>query len=182
MTAAAVSYVAAQLSLLAAATRAAGSGAPVDRLKMGLRRTIETDRFGIAAYVLAVREGCTPARCGAFALLGDPKQLRTNLAERRYETLVRNYMAAWPATAGTPVASGAQTTGAGAATAAAIPPRQPQKNLYFPSSSSIPSVTIMTAEPGAQDGVDGAQRQSTANPKGARPAPNAPLPLAPISQ
>src|SRR5215468_5109614 len=109
-TAAAVSYVAAQLSLLAAATNAAGSGANVGRLQAGLRRTIETDRFGIVAYVLEAREGCTPARCSMFALVGDPKHLRTNLAERRYESLVRSHMAAWSTTAGAGMAGGAPAT------------------------------------------------------------------------
>src|SRR5262249_7831719 len=58
-TASAVSYVAAQLSLLAAAdhhVRRGGASAAI----IGLRRALETDRFGIVAHVLATRDGCTP--------------------------------------------------------------------------------------------------------------------------
>ena len=69
-TAAAVSYVAAQLSLLASAGDHAPRTAP--RLWAAqLRHAIEADRFGIAAHVLSVSGGCTSDQCGALALLHD---------------------------------------------------------------------------------------------------------------
>jgi hypothetical protein len=191
-TAAAVSYVAAQLSLLAAVTDAASSGANVGRLQAGLRKAIETDRFGIAAHVLAEREGCTPSRCGVFTMLRDARRLRVNLAERRFETLLRGHMASWPSgTTGTAVVGSVPATGASSTASAAIPTKSPN-NLYFPSASSIPPVNIMTAEPSsvAQDrpgdqsrgqGMTQPARESP-QPKGARSAPNGPLPLAPASQ
>src|SRR5262245_5508343 len=81
-TAAAVSYVAAQLSLLSWAgerARRAGPSSPrsstLSARTAQLRRAIEADRFGIAAHVLAVREGCTADRCGAFALLQDTQRI-----------------------------------------------------------------------------------------------------------
>ena len=144
--AAAVSYVAAQLSLLASAGdhgRRAGPGSAVTHL----RRAIEADPFGIVAHILSVRDGCTPAQCGMFALLQDPSRVSANLAERVFEARLKNYAAAWPASSGRPVASNAPPAAAPQATAA-TGPRVPN-NLYFPSSSSIPPVNIMTAEPAA---------------------------------
>jgi hypothetical protein len=145
-TAAAVSYVAAQLSLLASAGdhgRRAGPGSAVTHL----RRAIEADPFGIVAHILSFRDGCTPAQCGMFALLQDPSRVSANLAERVFEARLKNYAAAWPASGGRPVASNAPPAAAPQATAA-TGPRVPN-NLYFPSSSSIPPVNIMTAEPAA---------------------------------
>ena len=145
-TAAAVSYVAAQLSLLASAGdhgRRAGPGSAVTHL----RRAIEADPFGIVAHILSFRDGCTPAQCGMFALLQDPSRVSANLAERVFEARLKNYAAAWPASGSRPVASNAPPAAAPQATAA-TGPRVPN-NLYFPSSSSIPPVNIMTAEPAA---------------------------------
>jgi len=144
--AAAVSYVAAQLSLLASAGdhgRRAGPGSAVTHL----RHAIEADPFGIVAHILSFRDGCTPAQCGMFALLQDPSRVSANLAERVFEARLKNYAAAWPASGGRPVASNAPPAAAPQPTAATSP-RVPN-NLYFPSSSSIPPVNIMTAEPAA---------------------------------
>jgi len=142
-TAAALSYVSAQLSLLADVTvhaRQAGSGVPV---ALGnLRRSIESDRFGLVARVLAVRDGCTPDACPAFALLADSGRIAINLAERSYDLHVARHATAWPASARSPVAV---VTGAGegeAPTASAG-----RAGLFFPSAASIPPVTIMNAEP-----------------------------------
>ena len=43
------------------------------------RRAIELDRYGIAAHVLAVRDGCTTERCAAFAMFQDTGALKANL-------------------------------------------------------------------------------------------------------
>jgi hypothetical protein len=145
-TAAAVSYVAAQLSLLASAgdhARRAGVGSSVTQL----RHAIEADPFGIVAHILSFRDGCTPAQCGMFALLQDPSRVRANLAERVFEARLKTYAAAWPASGGRPVASNAPPAAAPQPTAA-TGPRVPTP-LYCPSSSSIPPVNIMTAEPAA---------------------------------
>jgi len=99
-TAAALSYVAAELTLLADFTvyaRKAGSDPP---LALGnLRRSIEGDRFGLVARVLAVRDGCTPGNCPAFAMLTDPGRIAVNLAGRSYDLYVERHAAAWPAVA-----------------------------------------------------------------------------------
>jgi len=190
--AAAVSYVAAQLSLLASAgdhARRAGPGSAL----MQLRHALEADPFGVVAQVLAVRDGCTPAQCGAFALLQDTRRISTNLAERPFEARLKQYAAAWPASGGRPVASTPPPAAAPQPTAAAGP-RVPN-NLYFPSASSIPPVNIMTAEPAAPQpphdttgaAADTSARKPAAGAAPARqppssaaaPARSPPMPLAP---
>jgi hypothetical protein len=190
--AAAVSYVAAQLSLLASAgdhARRAGPGSAM----MQLRHALEADPFGVVAQVLAVRDGCTPAQCGAFALLQDSRRVSANLAERPFEARLKQYAAAWPASGGRPVAS-TQPPAAAPQPTAAAGPRVPN-NLYFPSASSIPPVNIMTAEPAAprppHDTTGAAADTSARKPaagaapvrappgSAAVPARSPPMPLAP---
>jgi hypothetical protein len=190
-TAAAVSYVAAQLSLLAASNdyaRRVGRGpAPAT-----LRRAVEADRFGIVAHVLATRDGCTPTRCAAFLLLQDGRRIRANLVGRPFESLVEAHAAGWPAGSdGRPVASIPPAPATPAPpTAAAKPPN----NLYFPSAASIPPVSIMTPEPAASaaDKIqDKSQDKAQDKPRGAtdeasaaparKPPPGAPQARPPAS-
>jgi hypothetical protein len=202
-TAAAVSYVAAQLSLLAASNdyaRRVGQG----RAPATLRRAVEADRFGIVAHVLATRDGCTPTRCAAFFLLQDASRIRANLVERPFESLVEAHAAGWPAGSdGRPVAS---IPPAPAAPTAPTAGAKPPNNLYFPSAASIPPVSIMTPEPAApaadkthdkaQDKPRGATDEASAAPArkpppgmpqvrppaSAAPARAAPLSLGPAGQ
>jgi hypothetical protein len=90
-TAAAVSYVAAQLSLLAVSREhgRGGEGAGI----VNLRRSLEADRFGLVAHVLATRDGCTPNQCGTLSVFQDAGRIRTNLAERPFEVRVQTHMA-----------------------------------------------------------------------------------------
>lgn len=145
-TAAALSYVTAQLALLAdvaAHARRPGIRAPV--ALDNLRRAIETDRFGLVARVLAVRDGCTPTACAAFGLVGDSSRIAVNLAERTYDLYVARHAATWPASMKGPVAGATAAPEEGAAPAAAAG----RGDLFFPSAASIPPVTIMNAEPPA---------------------------------
>jgi hypothetical protein len=160
---------------------------------MQLRHALEADAFGVVAQVLAARDGCTPAQCGAFALLQDTRRISTNLAERPFEARLKQYAAAWPASGGRPVASTPPPAAAPQPTAAAGP-RVPN-NLYFPSASSIPPVNIMTAEPAAPQpphdttgaAADTSARKPAAGAAPARqppssaaaPARSPPMPLAP---
>src|SRR6516162_9285014 len=137
--AAAVSYVAAQLSLLASARELGRHGETAPGM-LALRRALEADRFGVVAHVLAVRDGCTPDQCSAFAWLADTSRLKVNLAERPFDARINTYAASWPAAGGRALAS---TPPSPAPSAAAKVPN----NLYFPSATSIPPVNIMTAEP-----------------------------------
>jgi hypothetical protein len=166
-TAAAVSYVATQLSFLNSAgeraRRAVGGSATAQ-----LRRVIEADRFGIAAHVLAIRDGCTPGRCGAFALLQDSSRVSANLAERPFDAQIKRYAAGWQAAGNRPVASNLPPAAPGTL------PRSPS-SLYFPSASSIPPVSIMSAEPKSTPPHD-----TTGEAAARKPAPGA-APAAPPS-
>jgi len=142
-TAAALSYVAAQLTLLADFTaHARRSGADFPLALAELRRSIESDRFGLVARVLAVRHGCTPTACAAFALLADPSRITINLSDHSYDLYIARHATVWPAGAKPPVAVATGDGEAQPPTAAAGRDR-----LFFPSAASIPPVTIMNAEP-----------------------------------
>ena len=95
-TARAVAYVTARLALLADVSAVAQRG---DRDLLAAfanaRRAIELDRYGIAAHVLAVRDGCTTERCAAFAMFQDTGALKANLKVRAFETYVARYASAW---------------------------------------------------------------------------------------
>ena len=167
-TAAALSYVAAELTLLADFTihvRKTGSEIP---LALGnLRRSIEGDRFGLVARVLAVRDGCTPGSCPAFALLTDPGRVAVNLAGRSYELYVERHAAAWPAGNKSPaVAATAAGAGANVAEGDVQPPAAPppRSGLFFPSAASIPPVTIMNAEPQLPPETTGSTPSSAPSP------------------
>jgi hypothetical protein len=143
-TAAAVSYVSAQLALLAdVAQHALRPGARVPATLGNLRRALEADRFGLVARVLAVRDGCTAEACGAFALLNDTTRIAANLTEHAYEAHVARHSAGWPGGAKAPVA-----TAEGGATPGAAAPNK-GAGLFFPSAASIPPVNIRDAEPAA---------------------------------
>ena len=166
-TAVAVSYVSAQLSLLATATEHARRGGASSGIT-SLRRALEADRFGIVAHVLSVRDGCTPDQCGAFFLLRDASRISANIAERTFQSFIKTNMAGWPAAGARPVASIAPASTPAASAAPAAAAKVPN-NLYFPSSSSIPPVNIMTAEPAAQAAQPPAQHDTTG--EGATPTP-----------
>ncbi|HYZ45693.1 MAG TPA: hypothetical protein VE667_12620 [Xanthobacteraceae bacterium] len=158
--AAAMSYVAAQLAVLASA-REVGNHAAEPGI-LALRRALEADRFGLVAHVLAARDGCTADECSAFAWLGDTSRIKVHLAERPFESRLKTYSGSWPSAGSRAVATSApppSTPGP----AARVP-----NNLYFPSASSIPPVNIMTAEP------PGAQRQPQDTTGAAATAPPTP--------
>jgi hypothetical protein len=173
-TAAAVSYVASQitrLTLLGDVTTASKSMSPD---LQALRRSIERDRYGLAAQVLQVRDRCTPTECAAFGSLTDKHQIITNMDEHRYDGLVSRYSAVWntPAVPGT--ASASYAMGALAAFPPSVPTGRPT-NAEFPSAASTPPVSIMMPEPGT--GTPAAGRPtpppaSSASPPASRPSPN----------
>jgi hypothetical protein len=169
-TAAAVSYVSAQLALLSDASSFIRRGnAGYERSVATLRRAVENDRYGIVAHVLATRDGCTGKHCDAFAMMKDRSQVSANIDERRFESHVQRHAAMWPAAVAAPLAhqgaSGASPAGSplpGAVSSFA--PRPVGPDVFFPSSDSIPPVSIMTAEPPA------AEPQTTGSAVGS-PAP-----------
>jgi hypothetical protein len=180
--AASVAYVIAQLSLLADGSEyQRRSGANYESALGSLRHAVETDRFGIVAHVLADRDGCTADRCYAFGLLRDPSQVSENLRAHKYESYVMHHVAEWPQSVLSPVAVNSPPPTRpppplpapvqSAASAAAGKPN----GLFFPSSASIPAVSIMSAEPG---GPAAASADGTSKP----PAPAARRPAPPTQQ
>jgi hypothetical protein len=191
-TAAAVSFVAAQLTLLADATDFARRDPKYNGTLAQLRHAAEGDRYGIVAHVLASREGCTADQCGAFALLKDASRVSTNLAEQSYDLYVARYAASWPAAAESPVAARSSPPPPALASAPAAAPgvglRVPGPNVFFPSAASIPPVNIMNAEPSAPESTGATtpakppapQRKAAAPAR--RPADTAPVDINPGSQ
>ena len=136
--AAAVAYAASQITLLTSlgdvATANKGAGSDLQ----ALRRAVERDRYGLMAYVLTVRDRCTPTACRAFRSLTEPRQIAANMEDRVYESLVMRYAASWNTPQATP------------GMIAALPPSLPTgkpTNAEFPTSASTPPVNIMTPEP-----------------------------------
>jgi hypothetical protein len=148
----AVGYISARLSLLADAAATAGrGGSDVLAALAPTRRAIELDRFGIAAHVLAVRDGCTAEKCAAFAMLHDATTLKANFKVHAFDAYVARYAAAWGKGEAVPE-NAPQASSPGTAPVASAPeplsPSHPLDSRYdFPSSASIPPVSIMNAEP-----------------------------------
>ncbi len=144
--AAAIAYVDARLTLLADGLAYASRNRLYASALDGPRRALEADRFGIVAHVLASR-GCTADDCAAFKLMQDTARVQANLKDRLFAARVAQHAANWPA-------NGAATASASASTPtpSAPPPPAPgapvASRFNFPSSASIPPVSIMSAEPG----------------------------------
>jgi len=177
--AAAVAYVDARLSLLAASAALADRDPSYQPVLERLRRGLEADRYGLVAHVLTTR-GCSGADCAELRLLRDPARVVANMKSRAFEASIGAHALAWPANNGSgaaPMASASTpaplaTTGAGMRTPAlsSVPPASgaPSSAKFdFPSATSIPPVSIMNAEPGA--------------PADAEPRPPAPAPKRPAA-
>jgi hypothetical protein len=137
--AAAVSYAASEISRLRSFGEAAGSMPPE---LQALRRAIERDRYGLVAHVLVSRDHCQPTDCAAFQLLTDRNHIAANMEEGTYEKLVTHYASSWNAQAET-----AKAAEAGMPPPLGSEPTGKPTNAEFPSSASIPPVSIMTPEP-----------------------------------
>jgi len=209
-TAAAVSYVAAQLSLLEAGRNyTQKSDVDYGASLAQLRRNAEWDAFGLVAHVLAARDGCTVNGCSALAALKSPQRVQANLSRRTFDANVSRYAVVWASggrsevarAPGREPADGAPEVVAAAPAPAAPGTPQPRKpnNYFFPSADSIPAVSIMAAEPvdGPGDKPRAASAEATrkaaparttagvtANAAASNPtaarAPAAPMALAPV--
>src|SRR5580692_2420684 len=155
--AAATAFVAERLELLAAVSAYGRRGAAnVDDLVKPLRRTLEADRFGFLAHVLAVRDGCTGQDCKALALLGDSARVRANLSVQTFDRYVEHYADIWAKTPDGAVADAVQQS---------APPPHKMVNIDFPTAASIPPVSIMNPEPNGPV-LPGVAAASAANPNG----------------
>jgi len=147
-TAGAVAYMAARLTLLADGLAFARERDPDFAASLSaLRRSIELDRFGLAAHVLAVRDGCTAEQCAAFALLKDTDVIKANLKAQVFDQYVSRYAADWSKSS--PVAEKlAPAVPVASVPEPLAPAKAPVPSQYeFPSAASIPPVSIMNAEP-----------------------------------
>jgi hypothetical protein len=148
--AAAVSYMAARIDLLSdGAAFAKRREADYDRKLVGLRRAIGLDRFGIAAHVLATRDGCSAEHCFVFELLADLGMLKSNLRSGIFAQYVERHRVDWQTER--PDAAPAEMSG-GAPAGGSQPPGAvaggaPATDFDFPSAASIPPVSIMDPEP-----------------------------------
>jgi hypothetical protein len=181
-TAAAIAYVDARFSLLAAGIALAARDPSYEPALQRLHRAIEGDRYGLVAHVLTTR-GCNSSDCPDLKLLRDPARILANMKARSFDAQIALHGVGWhsPATAlaAAPPPSGAAEQAPRSpdpivgATASAAPPNMPLSSRYdFPSSASIPPISIMNAEPPLP------AEPRTAAPPTPPPAPrqSAPLP------
>lgn len=152
-TAGAVAYVAARMKLLADGLAFARRGEQELAATLApLRRSIELDRFGIVAHVLAIRDGCTAERCPVFALLGDTGAIKANLKAQVFDQYISRHAAGWngsePKSEPISKKPAAESAPSPLVSAPEPPAKTPVARKYdFPSASSIPPVSIMNAEP-----------------------------------
>jgi len=179
--AAAVAYIGARLDLLAAGLRFATHAEPDYAATLtALRRSLELDRYGVVAQVLATRDGCTTESCAAFALFSDASAVKANLKEHAYEKYVARYAPGWTAPPAPPVAEAApeappNETAAGAGAPNEAKPHSTVK-FEYPSSASIPPVSIMNPEPPTGDGKNATAAKRTQGQAASAPPAPAPAP------
>jgi hypothetical protein len=200
--AAAVDYVDARFSLLAASAALAARDPGYQPAFERLRRGLETDRYGLVAHVLITR-GCGGADCAELRLLRDPARVVANMKGRTFEAALGVHALAWQQSNGTipPMASMAPvgapppltTSGAGSpVTSSGSGPASPSR-FDFPSASSIPAVSIMNPEPGTPPASEPrptpapkraaaptARRQTAREAAPPPPPPPQPLPQPPV--
>jgi hypothetical protein len=157
--AAAVSYVSSQFALLSDMTNYASSGGPdIDSALVPLRRALEADPFGLLAHVLVMQGGCSSDRCPGLAVLHDPSHVRTNMIAQTLRHYVDQYRQAW---ARSSTAPGAAMAEAVPAEANAAGERKRPLDLDFPSSASIPPISIMNPEPKGPANPASARKDNT---------------------
>jgi hypothetical protein len=174
-TAAAVAYMGARLNLLADAAADDGDAAVAAALA-STRRAVALDRYGIAAHVLATRDGCTADKCTTFALVDDPGALKANLKAQVFDQYVSRYAAGWNAPAppaekpppavsavpAVPPVAGIASPATGTTPTAAVKPGEPWD---FPSAASIPPISIMNSEPPPPKDVDASAQAASDRPQ-----------------
>ena len=167
--AAASSYVAARLALLAGmAEYARRGGADIDDVLLPLRRSLEADRFGFLAHVVAIRDGCTNENCKVLKLLHDASRVQANLSAGTLDHYLQHYQELWTKAPDGNLAEGAQVP-PGAPAQASAPAGRKIVNIDFPTAASIPPVSIMNPEPTGPV-LPGVAAAAAANPNGPQAA------------
>jgi hypothetical protein len=161
--AAAVSYAAGQVSRVIAAGTAR-SLTPEQQL---VKRAVERDRYGLVAQVVAVRDRCVVSDCPLFRVLSDTNQIKANMNDRLYDTLVARYSPSWTTAAvapGSPAASPAASLLTGIPPGANVPTGRPT-SVDFANSADIPPVSIMTPDSAAQQSTPAAKQAPASSAK-----------------
>jgi hypothetical protein len=154
--AAAVSYAANQISRVIA-TSTARTLTPEQQV---LKRAVERDRYGLVAQVIAVRDRCVASDCPLFRALSDSNQIKANMNDRLYDTLVARYSASWTSAAAAPVSPAAGLlTGIPSLAGTGRP-----TSVDFANSAAIPPVSIMTPEAPAQTAAPASASKQQAAP------------------
>lgn len=174
-------YSAARLTLLADfASYSKRGGGGVDTAATPLRRALETDRFGFVAHVLAIRDACTVESCKPLELFRDAARVRMNLSGQTLDRYVDHYVTAWGLPGSNVADAGAAMPVGSAATGPGGPPKK-AVDIDFPSSASIPPVSIMNPEPktppaanASRDGAAGRNKKGAPAQAVAAPPPPPP--------
>jgi hypothetical protein len=144
--AAAVSYAAGQISRVIAASNARS----LTPEQQALKRAVERDRYGLVAQVVAVRDRCVVSDCPLFRAVSDANQIKANMNDRLYDVLVARYSSSWTSAAAMPPAGSPAAGLLPGMPAGANAPTGRPTTVDFATSTSIPPVNIMTADPPAQ--------------------------------
>jgi hypothetical protein len=163
---AAVSYIAAELVLLADGSEHARREDPAYGAELApLRAALQLDRFGIVAHVLAQRYGCTAQKCDTLDRFSDASHVLANLRDHVFDEQVTRFAAVW----------GSPPHAADAAPAApAVPlrmaPAMVSPRYDFPSADSIPPVNIMVPETPSPRGSTNGQSSMPSGDGSLRPS------------
>jgi hypothetical protein len=162
----ATSYAAARLELLAdMAAYIERGGTDIDRLLVPLRHSVEIDSYGFLAHALAIRDGCTAADCKALDVLGNASRVRANLSGQTLDHYLDRYLTAWAQPADAPVAAAAAVSQPATPSQPGAPgQRKVVVNIDFPTSASIPAVSIMNPEPGTKGAPPAGTAAAAGNP------------------
>jgi hypothetical protein len=167
--AAAVSYAAGQISRVIAAS----SARALTPEQQVLKRSVERDRYGLVAQVVSIRDRCVVNDCPLFRAVSDASQIKANMNDRLYDTLVTRYSSSWTSAAAAPAAGSAAAGLLPGMPAGANTPTGRPTTVDFANSTSIPPVNIMTADPPAQQAAPVPTPPSRPQASGAAPAAKA---------
>jgi hypothetical protein len=162
--AAAIAYVDAKYSLLAASVVVAERDPSYRSTVERLRRGIEADRFGVVAHVLSTR-GCKGPDCADLSILRDSKRILANMNGQTFASHVNLHSLGW-SPSGAPLRVTAPSAPAVSSASREMAPMQPdatevaptpsampptiagsgRKRPDYPSAASIPAISIMDAE------------------------------------
>jgi len=163
---AAVAYVTAKLALLVDRNEYARQAGPTPASELApLLTSLEVDRFGIVAHVLAQRQGCTAAKCDALTWFSDRSHVLANLRDHTFDEQVAKFAAIWNNPSRVAIDGAAAEPPHPAPAPLTVSPR-----YDFPSSQSIPPVNIMAPEQPAPRGPPNGQSAAPSGDGNPRPA------------